>query len=64
LDRKTPDIASLIRATIAVIDENVGKAATAQPSLQRGRLKVILARMAYEKNRHKIPSAAPAYQHD
>jgi hypothetical protein len=35
-----------------VIDEHVGEAVGAQLGLQRGRRRVVLARMAYEKNRH------------
>ncbi len=42
----------------AVIDENVGEAVAAQPSLQPRRRDVVLAGMAYEKNGH-APSAPP-----
>jgi hypothetical protein len=35
-----------------VIDKDVGEAVLVEPRFERGRISVVLARMAYEKDRH------------
>jgi hypothetical protein len=54
-------LAPLVAAGKAVmIDENVGEAVGAQPRLQRGRRRVVLAGMAYEQDRHVSPTPPDA----